>query len=420
MAYALTPALCGLAKIRLKQGKELPARYRERFGESQQYRPEGKLIWIHAASNGEALSALPLIEKLASLPSAPHILITTMTVTAAKLIEQRCDAEHVTHQFISYDHPIWIKRFHNHWRPDCVLWIESELWPNHLSAIAKRKIPAALLNMRLSETSRQRWSMAKQTFQKLLSAFDIIATQSEKDLTTIQSLGVDKAVYKGNLKEAAHPLPYDPLALEDLKDMIGQRPVMLYASTHAPEEAMAVRLHEKLKSDIPDLLTIIIPRHPKRGTELAEIFNNEDSTVALRSLKMSPRKATEIYIADTLGELGVFFTLCPVVFMGNSLNVMPGGGHNLLEPAWFDCAIISGDDLANFSILKREMPIAKACELVKNEEELYKTALYLLKDKIEREILAKNAHDYVASKQAGSLDSIWQVIEPTCKKAGLL
>jgi 3-deoxy-D-manno-octulosonic-acid transferase len=414
------PILKLWAYKRARDGKEIACRISERFGQSMRERPSGKIIWIHAASNGEALSALPLIEYLCTLPSAPRILMTTMTVTAAHLIASRTDMDRVIHQFIPYDNPAWIEHFHGRWQPDMAIWVESELWPNHLAELKKREIPAVLLNARLSDKSLKKWMKAKLFFQSMMKVFDIVLAQTKRDENHLKSLGLENIQTKGNLKDYAPALPHDAHALTDIENGIGGRPVVLYASTHAPEEDIAFGIHHNLKKIIPDLLTIIVPRHPKRGEELANDMNRDDINIARRSLKMSIRRDTDIYIADTLGELGLFYAACPIVFVGNSLGTKPGGGHNLLEPAWFQCAILSGNDLHNFSILADEMPKANACKIVSDRHELENCIRDLLNNSDTVHQMADNAYDYVSQKQEIGMKDILAAIEPTCKKAGIL
>lgn len=420
--WGATPLLKTLPYRRVKYGKEIKTRIPERFGSPNINRPDGPLIWIHGASNGEILSIIPLVEYLKSLPSAPHILITTMTVTAAKLLEQRLGKDDYTHQFIPYDHPLWIKRFHNHWKPDFVIWVESELWPNHLGELKKRNIPSVLLNARLSDKSAKTWAKFKSFFESTTSCFDVILAQSDPDKQRLQSLGLSQTQYIDNLKNMAAPLPYDPVAADDIRGVIESRPTILYASTHTPEEQMAFDIHQSLKQKYPDLLTIIVPRHPKRGEELTNNFASQhpDLHIALRSLKMSPRINTDIYIADTLGEMGLFYHLCPVVFVGNSIGTNPGGGHNLLEPAWHGCAIISGDSLFNFSDQEKEMPQHHALNIVSSAQELEKTLDDLLQSPDTVQSMSDNAFDYVLDKQKNGLNRIIEAIEATCKKAKLL
>jgi 3-deoxy-D-manno-octulosonic-acid transferase len=209
-------------------------------------------------------------------------------------------------------------------------------------------------------------------------------------------------------------------AADDIRFMFESRPCILYASTHDPEEKIARDIHLDLQKDFPELLTVIVPRHPNRGEDIAAMLNEDGLSVARRSLKMSPRKGTDIYVADTLGELGLFYHLSNIVFVGNSMGTKPGGGHNLMEPAWHGCAIVSGDDLHNFSVQADEMPNAKACLIVHNRDELLKTLEKLLVEEDTCRTLSENALAYVNVKQKAGMDKIIAAIQPACQKAGLV
>lgn len=409
-----------LPRIRALKGKEKKHRISERFGKTTIKRPDGDIIWIHAASNGEALSALPLIGYFQSIDNPPHILMTTMTVTGADLITKRVAPENFTHQFIPYDHPSWVSTFHDYWKPVMALWIESELWPNHLSELKRRNIPSVLLNARLSDRSVKRWAKAKKWFQNMMSCFDIVLAQTERDQNNLQSLGIQNVSVKGNLKDLSPALPFDPHAADDIRAVIETRPCILFASTHSPEETIARDIHIALKKDIPNLLSIIVPRHPKRGEDIGNMMNKDDLTIARRSLKMSPRMDTDIYIADTLGEMGLFYHLCHVVFVGNSMGTKPGGGHNLLEPAWHQCAITSGDDVHNFSTQVKDLTDKNACIIVSDINELKDNLKSMLNNTELQISLSQNAYEYATIIQAQGLSTIIDAIEPTCQKAGML
>jgi len=421
LTYAAWPILKIMPRLRAMRGKEIPSRIQERYGQTDIPRPQGKrLVWIHAASNGEALSALSLINYFKAQETPPHIIMTTMTVTAADLLKKRVEPDGFTHQFIPYDHPQWVKRFHDYWRPDMAIWVESELWPHHLQELHQRNIPAILVNARLSNRSVRRWRLAASFFQDMMRAFDTILAQTQRDQDNLLSLGLKNVQCLGNLKDYAPALPYDPHAAEDIRHGVTSRPVILFASTHDPEEDIAKDLHHELRKDFPNLLSIIIPRHPKRGEEIAQNLHNSDLNVARRSLKMSPRADTDIYLADTLGEMGLFCHLCPIVFIGNSMGTRPGGGHNLLEPAWHHCAIVTGDDLHNFSVQAHDMPKAEACLIVKNRDELHKIVQSLLQEQDTRDALAQNAYAYVTAKYEQGMKDILTALQPTCQKAGIL
>lgn len=421
LTWIATPFMTGWMHLRAVNHKEDKSRIQERKGQASLPRPDGKLVWIHAASNGESLSALPVIDYLRGLDSSPTILVTTMTVTGAKLMEKRLPQDaRCIHQYIPYDHPAWIKRFHDHWKPDAVLWIESELWPNHLNYIRDNHIPAALLNARLSERSVKRWRIAAKWFQSFVSAFAVTMAQTERDQANLQALGMNNVICEGNLKDLALPLPHDPYALEDLALCVGERPVILYACTHDGEEEIAARIHGKLKSRYENLLTIIVPRHPRRAKQIIDIMQGYRLGTACRSVKMSPRVDTDIYIADTLGELGLFYRFCNIVYVGNSLNVKPGGGHNLLEPALLGCAIISGDNLHNFSVLAKEMPQNDACIVVKSEEELMNAFVTVIENPQKQGALIENAMRYANDKRSDGLEKILNLCESIFKNARLI
>lgn len=415
------PALRVLPTLRLRDGKEIKGRTTERFGTPTSLRPDGKIVWFHAASNGEALSAIPLIHAFLEKNPDLNILITTMTVTAANLVDRRLGGdERIIHQFIPYDHPSWIKKFHKHWHPNMAVWVESELWPNHLNTLKENNIPAVLVNARLSDKSVKRWFWVQDFFQGMMVCFNTILAQTSRDRDNLNILGLDNIQSVGNLKDMAPALPFDPVAADDIRGVIEARTCILFASTHDPEEEIARDIHIELKKQNPDLLTIIIPRHPKRGEAIASELNKGDLNIARRSLKMSPRMDTDIYVADTLGEMGLFYHLCPIVFVGNSMGTKPGGGHNLMEPAWFDCAILSGDDLHNFSIQADEMPQDNACIIVRNADELSNKLKELINNPDVKINLQQNAKSYVQHKQSSGLSAILDAIDPTCKNAGIL
>ena len=243
------PLLKNMLEKRCRNGKEDRNRMPERMGQASRFRPKGKLVWLHAASVGEAQSALVLIEALLRRHPAAHVLVTTGTVSSAALLNQRLPARTI-HQFYPLDHPEWVRAFLDHWLPDCVLWMESELWPLMVTEIQKRHIPAALVNARLSEQSFRRWKLTGRTIAHLLEAFNPILAQTEEDADHLRSLGAKNIVATGNLKYSAALLPADQNVLGTLKISIGQRPLWLYSSTHAGEEELACRLHQQLQSNI--------------------------------------------------------------------------------------------------------------------------------------------------------------------------
>ena len=338
----LTPLLDFLLASRLKKGKEDPARLDERKGLTSVPRPSGTLLHLHAASVGESQSALILINRLLAAHPSLSILVTSGTITSAATLAKNLPAG-ALHQYAPLDRADWVKHFLNHWRPDAVLWMESELWPNMLSEIRARAIPAALINARLSGKSYRRWRFFKSFATDILSTFSIVIAQTETDADRFRALGATTVIVTDNIKYSAKPLPADDAQRALLSANLLGRPLWLYASSHDGEEVLAARVHERLQSTIPDLLTIIVPRHPSRRDAIIKSLLPSGLTVQLRGeMKTPPESGADLYIADTLGELGLFYRLAPVACIGRSFSHDGGGGHNPIEAAQLSCAVITG------------------------------------------------------------------------------
>lgn len=346
-------------KQRLKRGKELQARLPERRGETAVARPAGPLVWLHVASVGEMVSILPLIERIRARDCA--VLVTSGTVTAAELAERRLPPG-VLHQFVPVDMPQFVARFLDHWRPSLGLFVESEMWPNLIVAAAKRSIPLILVNGRLSERSFNRWRLAPRTIGALLSRFDLCLAQSADDAARYADLGAPRYLTTGNLKLDVPAPPVDQAKLWQLQDAIGRRPVIAAASTHPGEEIELIDVHRRLRTTFPGLLTILVPRHPERGGSIAGIARGAGFRFAQRSLGELPDPATEIYVADTLGELGVIYSVAPIVFMGGSL--VEHGGQNPIEAAKLGAAILHGPHVWNFAEIYGVLDAAGGAEPV--------------------------------------------------------
>ncbi len=386
-----------LAK-RIAKGKEDAQRLDERRGIVTRDRPKGTLIWVHAASVGEAQSALILIETLLKANQTARILVTTGTRTSAARMETALP-ERAFHQFIPLDHPEWVARFLDHWKPDTAFWMESELWPNMLAAMKERNIPAALINARLSEKSMGRWRFVKNSIAELLSTFQIILAQSEHDAQNFRSLGAGHVIATGNLKYSASPLPYNEDDFKAIKGITGQRPTIVYASTHGGEEDIAASIHDILANAFPDLLTIIIPRHPDRGTAIQDTLAAKHTGVLAREQAMNlPDENTRIYIANTLGEMGLFYRLSDIVYVGRSLSNDGGGGHNPLEPALLNCAVLHGANIQNLQDIYNDMQAENACIAAQNAEDLAQKLEWLLSDAEERGNFINRARDFSNTK----------------------
>ena len=402
-ATALAAPLIRLVVTRrIRAGKEDPQRYRERFGEPGLARPDGPLVWVHAASVGESLSVLALVERIAAERPGLVILVTTGTVTSARLMRERLPPA-VLHQYAPLDRLPWIRRFLDHWRPGLALWVESEFWPNTLSEVRARAIPLVLLNARVSAQSFAGWRRFPGISRRLLDRFDLCLPQSAGDRDRLAALGAARIGPPGNLKFAADALPADPAAEAAMRAAVGARPRWLAASTHPGEEEIVAAAHRILRQRVTDLLTLIVPRHPGRGPQIAQTLAGAGLAVRLRSRGEAPDAATDIYVADTVGELGLFYRLAPIAFVGGSL--VAHGGQNLLEPAKLGCAVLHGPDMANFAAIVTEMREAAATETVGDAASIAAAVGRLLADESLRQERAAAAAE-VARRKANILDAV--------------
>jgi 3-deoxy-D-manno-octulosonic-acid transferase len=399
----------GLARRR-RRGKEHDQRWTERLGRASIARPSGPLVWLHGASVGEALSSLPLILRLrADYPDAT-ILVTSGTVTSAALMAERLPPG-ALHQFVPVDTIGAVRRFLDHWRPDIALWLESELWPTLLFETARRDVPLVLLNGRLSETSFKRWLLVAPLARAVLSAFRLLLVQTPEDAARFAALGAYPVRSVGNLKKAAEPLPCDEAELAALRPVISGRPVWLAASTHPGEEAIVAALHASLARRYPNLLTILVPRHPTRGDAIiAELAGHPGLGALVRRTGGGAIPASAcLYLADTLGELGLWYRLVDLALVGGTLG--DTGGHNPLEPAQLGCAILLGPDMRNFAEIAADLIAAGGAVQAPNAAALENELASLLSDRVERGRIAELARDYVR-REAGVLDEIEAALKP--------
>jgi len=394
--------------LRKARGKEDHARFSERLGRPSKARPDGPLVWAHAASVGESLSLLPLVERLVQDRPSLKFLVTTGTITSANLMADRLP-DGAIHQYVPVDRTSYVKRFLDHWRPDLVLWAESEFWPNLIVETAGRNIPMILLNGRISPRSFLGWQRFGGLIKKLLSCFNLCLAQTDIDAERLRRLGAVSAICVGNLKFAAPPLPADAAALTKLQDAVGDRPRWLAASTHPGEEIIVAGVHQRLKAAHPGLLTVIVPRHPDRGAEIAALLRGKKLAVSRRSDGDAINPQTDIYLADTMGEMGLFFRLAGIVFMGKSL--VPLGGQNPLEAALLDCAIVHGPHMMNFEDMTEKLKRAAAAVEVADVATLETVIGRLLDDGNERNRMIAAAGKWAAA-EAGVLDAVVDELAP--------
>jgi 3-deoxy-D-manno-octulosonic-acid transferase len=406
LSFAMVPLAPALIKSRLKQGKEDPERVGERRGLSLGTRPHGPLVWIHGASVGEVLAAAALIERLRALNL--RILLTSGTVTSAAIVAKRFPPD-VIHQYVPYDSPRYVARFLDHWRPSLALFVESDLWPNLILSAASRRLPMVLINGRMSPRSFPRWRRARNTISALLGQFEVCLAQSATDAERFSALGARNVITTGNLKLDVPAPPADPAKLEKLMTMTRGRPVIAAASTHPGEEEILIDTHRRLASFFPGLLSVIVPRHPDRGNAVAGLVAASGLHFMQRSREELPAANADIYIADTLGELGLFYRLAGIVFMGGSL--IEHGGQNPIEAVKLDAAIVHGPHVFNFSDVYEALDKAGGARRADDQEMLVKQLGQLLADPAAREKQAANAA-HVVGQLGGALERTLAALEP--------
>ena len=411
--HIIAPFIPLWLEMRRLRGKEDKARGHERLGYASIKRPTGTVLWLHAASVGEANSVLHLITLLHKQYPDIHVLLTTGTVTSATLMETKLP-KGAMHQYVPVDTPAATARFMRHWRPDIAFWVESEFWPNLITEAASWHAYMGILNGRMSEKSFRGWNKRRAMIKHMLNSFDICFAQSKADGQRLTALGAPPAECQGNLKYDAAPLPCNEEALITLKKQLGKRPIWLAASTHPGEEKQIAAVHDLLSATRPDLLTIIVPRHPVRGPQLRSEFDKKYG-VTLRSAKEPLTTQTQIYIADTLGELGLFYRLCDIVFMGGSL--VPHGGQNPLEPARLSCAILTGPHTYNFVDVYSALEHKKAVVNVDNAQDLAAQLSTLLAKQASLSMLQKNAKA-LAEDQTGTAQKILDRLAPALNVKG--
>lgn len=326
---------------RLARGKELPDRWREKLGEASLPRPDGAVVWLHAVGLGETLALRGLIAAMADQVSGLEFLVTSGTRGSAEVFGANLPPR-TRHQFLPLDAPGYLARFLDHWRPALSVWAEQDLWPGAVVATARRGIPLALVNARMNAEAFARRQRGGGLFADLLARFALIAAQDEGTADHLRRLGADSVRVTGSLKAAAPPLGCDPQVLEALRQALAGRKVVLLASSHAEDEAVTLAVLTTLQ---PRPLLLIAPRDPSRGEEVSLQVAKQGLTVTRRSAGQGPE--ADVWIVDTLGEMGLWYRLCPVTVIGGTFGATEG--HNPWEPVALGSAILHGPHVANFA-----------------------------------------------------------------------
>lgn len=390
LGFFLIPLIKINTLIRIKLGKELLHRYKERYGITKLSKDNSKkVIWIHAASIGEFKSADFLINKL----HKEYLLIVTTTTLSAANYASKYYSNKIIHQFAPFDILIWVKKFLKHWQPSLVIWIESDLWPITLNIIKKQKINAILLNVRMSPKSFNRWKKIPKFYSQTIACFSEIFAQSENDQNRIIALSKKKIRFIGNLKLASinRNIQDKKFKYTDYKKNIIN---IMIVSTHKNEEEKILPIIKKNFDKYSNLQIIIAPRHPERAMEIKSLFKKNNILTKLEDEKNQNHK--NIIIINSYGGLAKYFTKSDIVFLGGSLT--PNGGHNPIEPALHKCVILTGSNFFNWQNIYEDMIKHKACIKIETTMDLEKELNHLLNNEKKIEMMKINAYNY-ATKQ---------------------
>jgi len=397
-----------LLRRRARAGKEDLGRLSERLGRPTEARPDGPLVWLHGVSVGESLSLLPLIVALRERRPDLRILVTSGTVTSAEVLAARLPPG-VIHQFAPVDAPGAAGRFLDHWRPTAALFVESELWPNLIVAARARRVRLGLISARITEASARGWTRAPATARALLGAFNLILPQDDDTEARLRGLGAETGPHL-NLKLVVAAPPVDDATVTALEAGLGGRKAVLAASTHAGEEPMIASAFQRAVEDGPDAVLIIAPRHPDRGPQVAADLRTLGFTVARRAAGEALAASTTAYVADTLGEMGALYAVADAVVMGGSF-VEAVGGHNPLEAARLEAAIVTGPHVFNAQAIYAAMFAEAAAIPAADPDALARHIRGLLDNPVIARRVGEAACAY-AGRQGAALADAMTLIEP--------
>lgn len=403
---AVYPLVGGYVAWRASKGKEERGRRRERYGFAGRERPKGPLVWVHAASVGETMAVVPLIERIAGF--GINVVLTTGTVTSARVAEERL-GERVIHQYVPLDLKPAVSRFLSHWMPDLAIIAESEIWPMTILELGARRVPQVLVNGRLSDRSFAAWKKRAFLAEALFENLAHVVAQSETDAERFLALGARPVTVSGNLKVDTNPPPCDEAALRELQQQIGGRKTWAAISTHEGEEIIAAEVHALLRPRHPGILTIIVPRHPDRADALEAEFQAQGLDVARRSRRDRVRPGTDILLGDTIGEMGLYLRLTEIAFVGRSLT--SEGGQNPIEPAMLDTAVLAGQNVQNFRDAYKRLIDRGGAKLIRDRKMLAGAVNYLLENTdVRRGMMAAGAA--TVEDMRGALNRTLKALEP--------
>jgi 3-deoxy-D-manno-octulosonic-acid transferase len=402
---AAYPLVWGYLAARAAKGKEDSARRQERYGHASAPRPQGPLVWFHAASVGETTAIIPLINEVSR--RGISVVLTTGTKTSARIVADRLGSR-VIHQYVPLDFKPAVSRFLDYWEPDLAIIAESEIWPMTMMELGRRHIPQVLVNGRLSDRTFGRWKKRLWLADALFENLALVIAQSETDAERFRTLGALPVMVSGNLKVDTDAPPHDNQALKHYRQQIRDRKTWAAISTFEGEENAAGMVHRALK-ERTGLLTIIVPRHPERCDAIEAMLTSKGLTVARRTRNDPITPETDIFLGDTIGEMGLYLRLTEVAFVGRSL--FGEGGQNPLEPAMLGCAILSGGNVQNFRDTYQMLAKNGSAKIIRDVEMLAKGVNYLLvNDEVRRKMI--DAGLETVHEMRGALSATIRGLEP--------
>lgn len=403
---AISPLMTPYLALRAANGKEDRARRGERFGYPSANRPQGPLIWFHAASVGETSAVVPLIREIRQRNI--HVLLTTGTMTSAKVTRERL-GDDVIHQYVPLDLKPAVGRFLDYWQPDCAIVAESEIWPTTIGELGRRRIPQILVNARMSDRSFGRWQRRPALAAALFENMALVLAQSDLDAERFRDLGALQVSTSGNLKVDTDAPPHDEAVLAGYLGQVGTRRTWAAVSTFEGEESAAAVVHRTLKQR-DDLLTILVPRHPERCDDIEKMLVAQGLKVARRTRNDPLTPDVDIFLGDTIGEMGLYLKMTQVAFVGRSLFENKGG-QNPIEPAMLGCAILTGGHVQNFRESYQKLARSGSARMVRDTEMLAKGVHYLLTNNTARAAMIEAGFTAVHEMQ-GALTATIKGLEP--------
>ena len=393
-------------RSRAKRGKEDHERRAERYGYASWERPEGPLVWLHAASVGESLAIMPLIKRMEDF--GINLVLTTGTVTSAAVAEEKL-SDRTIHQYVPMDVKRAVRRFLDHWKPDLAIFAESEIWPTTIQELAARNVPQILVNARMSDRSNRRWSKRPALAQAIFGHLSQVIAQSDLDGERFRALGAPWVTVVGNLKMDTGVPEANEQELNHIRASIGDRPTWTAVSTHQGEESLVAVTHRMVAAHAEGLLTILVPRHPDRVEEVKKTLEDQGLNVVTRSSRQAISSHTDVFLGDTIGEMGLYLRLSEIAFMGKSLG--SEGGQNPIEPAMTGSAILSGRYVQNFRDTYQALLDHGGARLVRDEKMLASHVLHLLRNKEDLHAMRAAAQQAVEG-MTGALERTSKTLDP--------